>query len=610
MRRWLRITFTRPGLFETMASAPQFGALEPHENNNSLPPAPGLHRSFFSRYRSSLWGASTRFVTAPDAGIAPQINTYAVNGAPTGSFFGYAESFTGGVRVGLADVNGRTDIITGAGPGGGPHVKVFTGANNTPIHSFDAFSPNFNLGVFVAGGDVNGDGRADIIVGAGGGTGSVPHVKVFSGVNLDALASFFAFNTNFTGGVHVAAGDVNGDGFADIIVGSGPGASQVIAFSGKDLDVLQNFVAYPGFSGGVFVAAGDVNGDGLDDIITGAETGGPHVKVFSGKDGTGLQSFFAFTGSKGGVRVGATDLNGDGRADILASNGPGDPSRVRGFDGIRLSLLVDFAPYGAFTGGVFVGAIPRFPSQLLNISTRLNVLTDDNVLIGGFILTGTDPKTVIIRGIGPSSGVPGALADPTLELFAGGKLLASNNNWQDTQRAAIERTGIPPANDLESAIVETLDPGSYTAILRGNGRGTGIGLIEAYDLDQTADSVLANISSRGFVQSGDNVMIGGLILGGGTGVSTVLVRAIGPSSGVPGALADPTLGLYNSNGVLLRGNDDWRESQEAEIQATGIPPPNNSESALIALLLPGNYTAIVAGKERNTGIALVEVYNL
>jgi hypothetical protein len=166
----------------------------------------------------------------------------------------------------------------------------------------------------------------------------------------------------------------------------------------------------------------------------------------------------------------------------------------------------------AITKDIGVGLLPD--SRLLNISTRLRVQTGENALIGGFIITGTDSKRVIIRGIGPSLAqfFSGALANPTIELFQGSTLLASNDDWKESQQAEIEATGIPPSNDFESAIVRTLPPGSYTAIMRGKGDTTGIGVVEAYDLNPTANSKLANISTRGFVETGDNVMIGGLIV--------------------------------------------------------------------------------------------------
>ena len=224
---------------------------------------------------------------------------------------------------------------------------------------------------------------------------------------------------------------------------------------------------------------------------------------------------------------------------------------------------------------------------------------------------------MIVRAIGPSLtnfGVPGALADPALELHGPGAFITiTNDNWRDTQETEIEATGIAPSNDLESAIVAMLPPGAYTAVVRGNNNGTGVGLVEAYDLDSAADAQLANISTRGFVDTGDNVMIGGFILGNGSANARVLIRAIGPSLtafGVPNALADPTLELHNNNGAIIAANDDWRDTQQAEIEATGIPPSDDRESAIVGTLAPGAYTAIVRGKNNTTGVALVEAYQL
>jgi hypothetical protein len=252
------------------------------------------------------------------------------------------------------------------------------------------------------------------------------------------------------------------------------------------------------------------------------------------------------------------------------------------------------------------------PSILANISTRLRVETGENVLIGGFIITGTQPKKVIVRAIGPSLPLSGVLADPVLELRdSGGALIASNDNWRSTQQAEIIATTIPPTNDLESAIVATLPANNsrYTAIVRGVNDVTGIGVVEAYDLDRAVDSKLGNISTRGLVQTDNNVMIGGLIVLGQNPLR-VIVRAIGPSLPVAGALGDPTLELRDGNGGLLAANDNWRSDQEAEINATGIPPSNDLESAIVRDLTPGNYTAIVRGVGNTTGVALVEAYGL
>jgi sugar lactone lactonase YvrE len=258
-------------------------------------------------------------------------------------------------------------------------------------------------------------------------------------------------------------------------------------------------------------------------------------------------------------------------------------------------------------------------SQLLNISTRVRVEIGNNTLIGGFIVTGTGPKQVLIRAIGPSlvnSGVQGFLPDPTLELYdSNGAFIVSNDNWKGAFNApAIQATGIAPSNDLEAAILVTVNPTpGYTAVVRGKNGATGIGVVELYDLQRAAGSVLANISARGFVQTGDNVMIGGFILGGSTGPTRVIIRALGPSlsqSAIGNPLPDPTLELHDGNGTLVVSNDDWKDDQESEIQATGIPPPDDLESAIVRTLSAGAYTAVVAGKNGDTGIAVVEVYDL
>lgn len=257
-------------------------------------------------------------------------------------------------------------------------------------------------------------------------------------------------------------------------------------------------------------------------------------------------------------------------------------------------------------------------ANLANISTRAFVGTEDNVLIAGFIISGTQDKPILIRGLGPSLAtppinLPTVLGDPTLELHdSTGATIRSNDNWKDTQQTEIEATGIPPTNDAESAILTSLAPGAYTVILRGADATVGNGLVEFYDLDTSLDSRLPNISSRGLVQTGDDVMIGGFIVGGAED-GVVLVRAIGPSLtqyGVAGALADPTLELHDSSGAVVGSDDDWKDSQKADITATGISPTNDKESAILATLAPGNYTAIVRGANDTAGVALVEAYQL
>lgn len=296
----------------------------------------------------------------------------------------------------------------------------------------------------------------------------------------------------------------------------------------------------------------------------------------------------------------------------------GHPSDL--FEGEEHNLYGATAEGGMSGHGTIFRLNMAPPRSLLNISTRTQVLTVDKVLIGGFIITGSDPMRVIIRGIGPSlNGVGVTLQDPMLELHHGSATIAFNDNWRANQ-AEVEATGIPPTNDFESAIVTTLAPGAYTAVLKGTNDGTGVGVVEVYDLSQTANSKLGNISTRGFLDTGNNVMIGGLIVSGGIGGGNarVIVRAIGPSlsaSGIQDALQDPNLELHNGSGATINSNDNWKthpdgSSQQGEIEATGIPPTNDLESALVQVLAPGNYTVIVRGANSTSGVAVVEAYTL
>jgi hypothetical protein len=248
------------------------------------------------------------------------------------------------------------------------------------------------------------------------------------------------------------------------------------------------------------------------------------------------------------------------------------------------------------------------------------VQTGDNVGIGGFIITGTAPKHVLLRAIGPSlaqSGVPNALADPVLELHGPGAFATiTNDNWKDdpVQEALILADGIPPTNDLESAIDAILNPGAYTAIVRGKNNTSGVALVEVYDLSQAVLAKLANLSTRAFVSTGNDIVIAGFILGGHNGNDRIIVRGLGPSltaAGVPNALANPTLELRNSDGTLLVSDNDWQDNpaQAAELTAAGLAPANPLESGIAATLPPGNYTALLAGLNNGTGIGLVEVYD-
>ena len=256
----------------------------------------------------------------------------------------------------------------------------------------------------------------------------------------------------------------------------------------------------------------------------------------------------------------------------------------------------------------------------INLSTRMRVQTGDNIGIGGFIIAGSAPKQVIIRAIGPSLtqfGIVDALADPVLELHGpAGFVTITNDNWRDTQQAEIQATGIPPINNLESAIVATLNPGAYTAIVRGKNNTSGVALVEIYDLNQGVTSKLANLSTRAFVSTGDNIVIAGFLLSDNGGSDRIVVRGIGPSLApgtfpVSAVLANPTLQLRDSNGTLLIANNDWQDDpvQAAELSAAGLAPTNNLESGITATLPPGLYTALLAGLNSGTGIGVVEVYD-
>jgi len=312
---------------------------------------------------------NTRYVvTGADAGGGPQVNVYNTDGTLKFKFFAYDSTFTGGVRVAVGDINGDgvDDIVTVAGPGGGPHVRVFNGVDGSLMYSFFATNPNYTGGLTVATGDVNADGFTDFIVGFGPNSGG-GRVMVFSGKDSSVLKDFFSYAPTFTGSVNVASADVNGDGKSDIITGAGAGGGpHVQVFDGATGGVniqptaLFSFFAFNStFNGGIYVAAADVNGDGQADMIVGlgAEPGtDSRVRVFNGLNSGLLFDFVPFAAFRGGVRVAADDLDGDGKADLIIGNGPGMASRLLALKGTNLSSLLDFAPFDpTFLGGVFVG---------------------------------------------------------------------------------------------------------------------------------------------------------------------------------------------------------------------------------------------------------------
>jgi hypothetical protein len=315
----------------------------------------------------------------------------------------------------------------------------------------------------------------------------------------------------------------------------------------------------------------------------------------------GVGTFSVMLGSKGVQTITATDTV--------------NPS-ITGTSGNILVVFKFISPTPAPTPPPSTPT-PTPVAQALNFSTRMRVQTGENVGIGGFIITGPAPKHLLLRAIGPSlsPGISNVLADPVMELHGpGGFVTVANDNWREdpAQETLIIASGIPPTNNLESAIDATLTSGAYTAIVSGKNNTSGIGLVEAYDLSQAVDSKLSNISTRAFVETGEDVVIAGFILGGNTGADRIVVRGIGPSlAGVTDALADPTLEVRDGDGVLLASNNDWQDdpTQAAELIAAGLAPTNDLESAIATTLPPGSFTVLLAGANNGTGIGVVEVYD-
>jgi uncharacterized protein GlcG (DUF336 family) len=334
---------------------------------------------------------------------------------------------------------------------------------------------------------------------------------------------------------------------------------------------------------------------------------------------------------RNGQLIGAIGISGDGidQDDIVGASGTQEfpaPFGIRadrfGFDGARL-------PYAKFPRDpegfdritpITLPVISPFsiaPAELTNISVRLKVGIGEKVMIGGFIISGSEPKRVVVRALGASllgAGISDALVDPVLELNDdAGNNLARNDSWRDTQQDELLAIGLAPASDSEAAVVQTLPPGAYTASVTGQDGASGVGLLEIYDVAQTSGSRLLNISSRGFVGAEDDVMIAGFIVGGGGAQTRLLVRGVGPSlveSGVSDPLADPVLEVRDVNGTLLATNDNWLDTEQAEIKATTLAPQNEFEAAAALWAAPGVYTATLQGNGGGTGVGVLEVYKL
>ena len=370
-------------------------------------------------------------------------------------------------------------------------------------------------------------------------------------------------------------------------------------------DVTNNSFISPGHSAGGISVIGNYTQGAQGTLIV--ENGGAAPNQYDHLQVQGVASL--------GGKLDIRDINGYTPSTLDTFSPLGFNSATGSFSSVSSNAQVTVTANGLLTSVDPSVPGPK-PGQPLNIATRLQIQSGDNVLIAGFIITGPagSTKKVLIRGIGPSLanfGVAGTIPDPLLELHNPDGSVVTNDNWQEASNAADIPAGFAPGNSLESAIYTTLSPGAYTAIVKGAHNEAGIGLAEVYDFDTASTAKLSNIATRGFVNTGDNAMIGGFIVGG-TEPAKILVRAIGPSLtqfGLQGALQATTLELHDSNGSVI-SNEGWRSTQESEIQATTIPPSNDNEAAILATLAPGNYTAVVRGKNDTTGIAVVEAYNL
>jgi hypothetical protein len=506
--------------------------------------------------------------------------------------------------------NNGIGLILGSGVGGSTYNQTVTG-NTIVASASHGVLVDSGVSVNLQNNFIGTDANLTANLFANGGDG-IRFINSFrtNEIGASGAGNTIAFNTG--NGINMATGDIGSTGnritgnaiFSNGGLGIDLGGDGLTPNDPDDtengVNRLQNFPVITNVTTGGVVT-------GVIDSTAGNSTYPMRIEFFSSAScdpstyGEGQTYLgFASVAAPGGFSQAVTLIPGDTCITATATDNEGNTSEF------SLAFPV---------GGATPTPTPT-PSKLLNIATRLRVQSGDNVLIGGFIINGPDSKNVIIRGIGPSLAqfFNGTLANPTLELFQGSTLLQSNNDWKDTQRIEIEATGLQPSNDFESAIVRTLTPGAYTAVVRGNGNTSGIGVVEAYDLNQTANSKLANIATRGFVEAGDNVMIGGFIIGPATGsTARVVVRAIGPSLtafGITGALQDPTVDLKDANGTTLLSNNDWQQGQPVDIQQLNLAPTDPRESALVTTLAPGAYTAIVGGVGNTTGVGLVEVYHV
>jgi len=578
------------------------------------------------------------------------------------------------------DGDGDLDVVDMEAEGGPgiPDGRFFIALNNgngtfqTP-YSYDLLPGRPED---VVAGDFNHDGHLDLAMTNNGAYGFDTKVFIVLGHGNGTFDPPIVY-TACRGPLYLVKGDFDGDGHLDLAtLNSGynnEGAETVTLLFGTGTGTFNRIgCLYAPFSpdllGASGIDVGDVDGDGDLDLMT---TGASNDIALYLNDGTGTFAFPYRVGAVTGTHFPVfADFTGDGRGDIaiLSSRPPvGFDSGVAVLAGLSTPLPTPTpgatptpsstpvaTPTPTFTPGPTAtpiatptpsptaapsatptaipsatptatasatpGASPPPPAQAVNLSTRIQVQTGDNAGIGGFIITGSAPKHVLLRAIGPSiTGVPGVLADPVLELHSPGATTITNDNWRDdpSQEPAIIATGIAPTNNLESAIDVTLNPGAYTAVVRGKNNTSGVALVEVYDLSQGVLAKLANISTRALVGTGDDIVIAGFILGNPPqtgGLTNLVLRGIGPSLtalGVANVLANPSLELRDSNGAVLISNNDWQEDpvQAAQLTAAGLAPTNPLESGIAIALSPGAYTALLAGQGNSSGVGVVEVYD-
>jgi len=591
------------------------------------------------------------FTAATDIGDLATANVD-IQGVDQGSVVSFADY----------DNDGWMDVVVG---GNGAAEALYHNNHDgtfSDVTTAAGLMPAANTQGF-AWGDYNNDGLLDLYVSRGKGTGAGVQNDSLYRNNGDGTFAEVSAEANAADATPTWAavwGDYDNDGFLDLFVAR-PGAEMIgagnanILYHNNGDGTFTDVATEEGValqddsitSAHKVAAWGDYNDDGYLDLVvkdgispgllTGDAFKGLHY-LLRNNGGTNHYIKLNLQGVESNLRgIGArVTVIHDGQIAFRQNNGGGGGELGSQGDGpmhfgigtsatatIRVvwpSGLVDIVPdvSADTTLTIAEGSSPP-PVQSQNISTRLNVQTGDNVGIGGFIVTGTGPKKVLVRGIGPSlsnSGVANPLADPVLELHKPDNTSLIDDNWKDSQQTEIAATGLAPTEDLEAAIVATLDPGLYTVTLSGNSGATGIAVVEVFDLDPGITSQLANVSTRGFVGTDPDAMIGGTIIGpNGAADATVVVRAIGPSLasvGVTNALADPTLELHDANGDIIAFNDNWQDdpAQATALEAAGLAPTNDLESAISITLATGSYTAIVHGKDGTTGVGLVELYNL